>query len=179
MKNFKKNKNRGFTLIELLVVIAIIGMLAATVLTSLGTARAKGRDAKRIADLQNIQLAMTLYSDSNRNRVPLALDDDFFKEYIPTKPQDPQGTDYGYIAYKADGSLACSSGSPTGDCVKYKLGALLEGVSPTLDSDCDFTGTASPFDDTITWTSGTCANAGNNGATHCLGLTNNPAFCKY
>lgn len=56
---------RGFTLIELLVVIAIIGILASTVLTSLNGARAKGRDTKRIAEMQQMFRAISLISPDN------------------------------------------------------------------------------------------------------------------
>lgn len=67
MNLYKKinTNNSGFTLIELLVVIAIIGILSSVVLASLNTARAKGRDAKRLSDIRQIQIALEMYYDSN------------------------------------------------------------------------------------------------------------------
>jgi prepilin-type N-terminal cleavage/methylation domain-containing protein len=61
-----KNKhNYGFTLIELLVVIAIIGILSSVVLASLNGARLKGRNAKRLSDMRQIQIALEMYYNSN------------------------------------------------------------------------------------------------------------------
>lgn len=58
-------KEKGFTLIELLVVIAIIGILAAVVLVSLNSARAKSRDAKRLGDVRQIQTSLELFYNDN------------------------------------------------------------------------------------------------------------------
>ena len=54
---------RGFTLIELLVVISIVSLLSSVVITSLNTARAKARDARRAQDMAQIFIALNLFYD--------------------------------------------------------------------------------------------------------------------
>ena len=61
----KKNNQKGFTLIELLVVIAIIGLLSTLAVVSLNNARTKSRDARRIADVKQIQTALELFFTDN------------------------------------------------------------------------------------------------------------------
>jgi len=63
-------KSRGFTLIELLVVISIIALLSSVVLSSLNTARAGARDAKRLSELRQVRTALALYASSNGGLYP-------------------------------------------------------------------------------------------------------------
>ncbi|NDE68411.1 type II secretion system protein [bacterium] len=58
-----RHHTRAFTLIELLVVISIIAIMTAIMTANFSTARSKSRDAKRISDISNIQLALALYFD--------------------------------------------------------------------------------------------------------------------
>lgn len=93
----KKNKsNRGFSLIELLVVIAIIGILSSVVIVSLNSARAKGRDAKRITDVKQLQLALAMYYDACGRVYPNIAD--------------------GSSATALDGGEDNSNGNTTGGC---------------------------------------------------------------
>ena len=71
MIQFFTKKHRGFTLIELLVVIAIIGILAAFAMVSLGGARTKARDAKRVSDMRQVMQALEMYYSDN-NAYPIA-----------------------------------------------------------------------------------------------------------
>ncbi len=121
-------RNKGFTLIELLVVIAIIGILSSVVLASLNSARKKARDARRVADIKQVQLALELYFDANRN-YPTALAGSINPSYIVVVPNDPLGTSISY-AYAALGSGT--------SCNSYHLGASLEeSTNAALSSDID------------------------------------------
>ena len=133
-RNFKNLK--GFTLIELLVVIAIIGILASIVLASLNSARVKSRDARRVADIKQLQLALELYY--NDNAVYPATSTSLVPTYISVLPKDPQ-TGGGYV-YSAMGSGA--------SCTTYHLGAALEQTTITTGSpganDADMTASDGP-----------------------------------
>ncbi len=143
-----RNNKKGFTLIELLVVIAIIGILSSVVLASLNSARQKSRDARRVADIKQLQLALELYYDSNSSVYPTALSA-LAPNYIAVIPADPNSGAYQYAGL--------GSGAP---CTSYHLGATLEQTghsalssdadAPSTDAVC--TGGGTNFDGTVATT---------------------------
>lgn len=111
--------NKGFTLIELLVVIAIIGLLSSVVLASLNSARTKARDARRVADIKQMQTALELYYDTNKRYPATAsVATDLAPTYIASYPVDPSSTARAY-AYAAD-----TNGTT------YCIAADMEGTPP-------------------------------------------------
>ena len=131
----QKPSKKGFTLIELLVVIAIIGILSSIVLASLDSSRKKGRDARRLSDIKQLQLALEVYYDQNNAFPPsistvggscsqtspnscasLYLTVPGYISVVPTDPSDQRN--YSYIPY--------GSTSAAGTCISYHLGADLE-----------------------------------------------------
>lgn len=129
------HRSKGFTLIELLVVIAIIGILSSVVLTNLNNTRQKARDVKRISDILQLKLALTLYFDANGGKYPGTLASGasgLAPIYIPTIPAPPGGvsgvTAYAYVPLDAGG----------GTCNSYHLGTALEvSANSVLTSDSD------------------------------------------
>ena len=117
-------RSRGFTLIELLVVVAIIAMLASVVLTSLNTARSKSRDARRLADLKELQAAVEQYVTDNGGNMPQTLVA-LAPTYIATIPTDPNSS--GATVYNY-GYAASAGGTPN---PHYCIGARLENQAPT------------------------------------------------
>lgn len=115
MKNSSKF-NRAFTLIELLVVISIIAIITGIIITNLQTSRSKARDAQRISDISQMQLAINLYFDRckqypNSTGSPTYLDinsscnggTSFLTDYIsklPVPPNNPNQSivqEYDYL----------------------------------------------------------------------------------
>ena len=97
---------KGFTLIELLAVLAIIGALASIVVMSGGGARMRSRDAKRVSDIIQLQIALEGFYNGgpqNNKEYPDNLDDLLglttdTTVYISSLPTDPTtNNDYVYI----------------------------------------------------------------------------------
>jgi len=96
----QKNK-KGFTLIELLVVIAIIGLLSTLSILALNQARARARDAKRVADVKQIQTALEMYyndvgdypaAGSITNGNPISSSNGVYMRAIPAPPTPVDGS---------------------------------------------------------------------------------------
>lgn len=107
---FEKSTKKGFSLVEILVVIAVIGLLTSIIFFSIQKVRAVARDNQRIANLEQMKLALRLYKDKY-GRYPNTCADSKWNgpgpgtatwyeqcsiyainlapNFIPTLPQDP------------------------------------------------------------------------------------------
>lgn len=187
---------KGFTLIELLVVITIIGILSGIVIAGLDNAKKSSRDARRVSDLKNIQIALETYYFDN-GRYPCSIYGSGpnyngssgtncsvsglpqFSNYLSAIPKDPGNTYYFYSVY-ASGTTNCGA---TGVTARYHLGAVLETTHPMLAQDADWIPVApyasactqggDPATNTNTNFSGNTTGCGSSGSDTCLDFIEN------
>jgi len=139
-----KNNKQGFTLIELLVVIAIIGLLSTLSILALNTARARARDAKRIADVKQIQTALEMYYNDN-NAYPagpftatysIGTSTNIYLKTVPTPPSPVDGNACA-AAYSAGPLYTYTTAADPNDSSRlngtysltYCLGATINNVA--------------------------------------------------
>jgi len=137
----KKNQ-QGFTLIELLVVIAIIGLLSTLSIVALNQARARSRDARRLADIKQIQTALEMYyNDLNTypasitagTQIVNASTSAVYMDIVPKPPMPADGACQGSVSYTytARDLGGIVQGSYT---LMYCLGSATGGVKPGVQS---------------------------------------------
>jgi general secretion pathway protein G len=131
-------KRKGFTLIELLVVIAIIGLLSTLAVVALNSARTKARDAKRVADIKQIQTALELYYNDKS-----AYPTEATIVGLGSATDLTISSDNGIAATAAGtsymGNIPKDPSNPTANCANPATAACLYGYMSTDGSDYEIT----------------------------------------
>jgi prepilin-type N-terminal cleavage/methylation domain-containing protein len=105
--------HKGFTLIELLVVIAIIAILAAILFPIFSNAKERGRQAKCLANLKQLTMAVRQYCDDHDGVMPIIYPtssdtnnpNDWVGGYCHYQVQPKKGGIWPYI--KSEGVYVC------------------------------------------------------------------------
>ncbi len=126
MKKQNNKYSKGFTLLELLVVIIIIGLLAAIIMASVNSARAKGRDTKRITEMKSMVDALAIYYSANGSYPKTCNSGSCV--LVPT-----------YISKFPDNMSYFGLNTLGSACGAYHLGVTLEANNRVLDTDKDMT----------------------------------------
>ncbi len=129
-----KKRKVGFTLIELLVVIAIIGILATLAVVSLQNARKNARDAKRIADVKQMQTALELYyNDTGVYPLTGEIDSTIatggltYMATVPTAPTPADGD-----CEEGDNTYTYTSANGSTYAIGFCIGSNISGLSAGL-----------------------------------------------
>lgn len=108
----KSTNKKGFTILELMVSVAIIAILTSIILVTISGIKERGRDARRLSDVNEIQNALNLYFSSHNifpvfsTKITITGDDAFSELLIneknmPAVPTDPLPT-FGSYTYQSN-----------------------------------------------------------------------------
>ncbi len=119
--------SRAFSLMEILAAIAILVLLASVIFASINILLVKLRDAQRVTDIKQIQVALSEYATASNSQYPTTLSK-LVPDFLAVVPVDPVTKDF--YRYAALGTGA--------SCFSYHLGTNLEDVgNGNLNSDSD------------------------------------------
>ncbi len=146
MKTTRYFNQAAFTLIELLVVIAIIGLLSTISIIALNQARSKARDARRVADMHQLQTAIEMYYDQYGD-YPLVTDKDHTNydysadgvfmpnlisaELLGDDYKDPWNNKYSFYYYWMDSGYSSFSTYCPNTSARFVLFIALENNTPS------------------------------------------------
>lgn len=111
LKTLKKIQS-GFTIIELLIVIAVIAILALLTINNYVGVQAKGRDAGRLTDINNIKDKLEEYYNDNSG-YPNTFTTSTFTGLDAESLKDPKGNSITINAVVADATAANAVTAPT------------------------------------------------------------------
>lgn len=152
---YSLKKQKGFTIVELLIVIVVIGILATLVIVTFAGIQQKGRNSQRQTDINAVQGHVeSFYALKGYYPTITQLQDSGWrstnmKGLDPQALVDPKGESiagatssststppfaYGYVAFHADGTTACSGAALADDplCDRYTLTAAQEGTTDVV-----------------------------------------------
>ena len=128
-------KQRGFTLIELLVVIAIIAILAALLLPTLSSAKARAKRTTCLNNLKQINLGVHMYADDHGDVLSLVNSNWSAFAFVGYKNLIKSYVGLHGVSSPLDALFACPA-----DTFHYEDGGRMEYVSAGahLQSDCNY-----------------------------------------
>ncbi len=148
LKTIKKVQS-GFTIIELLIVIAVIAILALLTINNYVGVQAKGRDANRLSDINNIKDKLEEYYNENSG-YPNTFTATTFPGIDGESLKDPKGQSITINAIVADEATATAVSAPTAssasqylyipygsssctnNCTGFVLKSYIEKPTPTI-----------------------------------------------
>jgi prepilin-type N-terminal cleavage/methylation domain-containing protein len=153
---------KGFTLIELLVVVAIIGILATVVLSSLGTARDRAKDASVKATLSQMRAQAELQYDGDYSNVcdPTSKSGIMFRDAVATSSYVYQSNIYAICVNQGEAYNSTNGGvsySRRSTNASDQNGTLWAAVVPLSTGEyfcVDSNGTAKINSSVVIWLSG-------------------------
>lgn len=161
LKSLLKNRQAGFTIVELLIVIVVIGILAAIVLNTFSGVQARARNTERQTDIKSLASQLEVFyadpANANPGNYPLgstiispatvASVQSVLKNIDANALQAPGGSgntlngsatpttsQYGYLAYNAGTTTACTTASTCGKYILYWNEESVNGVGGGVQS---------------------------------------------